>query len=136
MTAEPAKPADVSPTMSTRSKHVDTNAKVIPTDVTSAFADKVMIAIDENAGIVAMTLLQRTLHPQVSPNGWILSDENWKVIGEVKMPISEMNAVAIYHIAQITGGMNIIAMMQQYLKEHPRKRDNGISYGPTGFQVS
>jgi hypothetical protein len=127
---------DTSITMTTHTKDVQTNPKVVPSQFASTFVDKAMMAIDEKRQVITMTLLQRHLHPQVSPNGWILAEENWEVIGELKMPLTEMNAISLYYLSTITGGMNVFGAVQQYLKEHPREEEEGISYGPIGFEVT
>jgi hypothetical protein len=136
MSSEQNTPGTPSNTVSTITKRVDTNPKVVPSQFASTFVDKAMIAIDESAELVTMTLLQRHFHPQVSPNGWILSEENWEIIGELKMPLTEMNAIAVYYLSTISGGMDIYGAVQQYLNEHPKEQETRGNYGPTGFQVT
>jgi len=92
-------------TMSTRSTKVDTHPKVVPTDFSTVHVDRIMIGIDRATGIITMTLLQQSLIPQIGfKNEWNLSEELWKVVGEVKMSMSTMNSVLLYYVSELTGG--------------------------------
>ncbi|AFU57445.1 hypothetical protein Ngar_c05010 [Candidatus Nitrososphaera gargensis Ga9.2] len=136
-TEEQKKPSDAElRTIGGSSRFIETHPKVVPTDFGSVFAEKIMIGVDEVQGIVTMTFLQRNLHPQIGSNGWQISDVNWKVIAEVKTPMVEMNALMIYYIAVVTGGMDVLPVIQQYLKQHPKAPSEGkISYGPTRIET-
>jgi hypothetical protein len=124
-------------TVPTNSKYVDTHQKVLPTEFGSVYAEKVMIGVDEVTGTVTMTFLQRNLHPQITPSGWQISEVNWKVIAEVKIPINEMNAITLYYIAVMTGGLDILPTINQYLKLHPKpvQKKSIVSYGPDRLEI-
>lgn len=123
-------------TMDIRTKGVDTHPKVVPTDFSTIHVDKVMIGIDRVSGIITMTLLQQSLIPQIGfKHEWNLSEEHWKVVGEVKMPVSEMNSVLLYYVSELTGGgVNIFEIIRQYLNEHQQNIDSrSVSYGPSSI---
>ncbi len=112
-------------------KDVKGNPIVVPSDVQSVHVDKTMIVVDENNQQVTLTLLQMHPKPKIDSNGWGLDQIYWDVVGEVKMPISQMNALAVYYINQISGGLDMMPIIQKYLKENPKTKKSGITYGPT-----
>jgi hypothetical protein len=67
-------------------KRVNVFPKVVPGAFPTVHADKIMVAIDRNNGIATLTLLAMHPQPQIGSEGWILSEVNWDIVGEIKVP--------------------------------------------------
>jgi len=112
-------------------KRVNVFPKVVPGAFPTGHADKIMVAIDRNNGIATLTLLAMHPQPQIGSEGWILSEVNWDIVGEIKVPIPTMDTLAIYYLQQISNGLNLLPLIQKHIQEHPPRDPKTLSYGPT-----
>lgn len=73
--------------------------------------------------------------PQITgETNWTLAEIDWKIVGEIKIPVEALNALMIYYISEISGGFNVVAAVEKYIRENPdkqRKDLRGLSYGPS-----
>jgi hypothetical protein len=112
-------------------KSVNIFPKVVPAPFNTVHADRVMVAIDRSNGTATLTLLAMHPHPQIGSEGWILSEINWDIVGEIKVPIPTMDTLAIYYLQQISNGLNLLPLIQKHIQEHPPRDPKTLSYGPT-----
>jgi hypothetical protein len=116
-------------------KEIHKIPEIIPKDFPSVHVDKAMVAIDEGTDTATLTLLAMHVVPSIEKDGWGLDNVRWEVVAEVKMPMPALNAVTAYYIQQVSGGLDIVATIGEYLREHPKAPPKtGISYGPTDIR--
>jgi hypothetical protein len=119
-------------TVKGETKEVHKVPEIIPRDFPSVHVDKAMVAIDESTDTATLTLLAMHVVPTIEREGWGLDNVRWEVVAEVKMPMPALNAVMAYYVNQVSGGLDIVATIREYLREHPKAPPKGgISYGPT-----
>lgn len=123
------------PTADLYTKHPKAQPEVIPSDFATVHADMAMVAIDHAAGTASITLLQNHVIPKIGADGWDLDNIRWTIVGEVKIPVAAMNAVAVYYIQQVSNGLDVSPMIGEYLRKHPiNLSKGGITYGPTAVR--
>jgi hypothetical protein len=125
-------PPEAEPKLTAQTKNIRASPEMIPKDFPSVHVDKAMVGVDEGIDTATLTLLSMHVVPNLEQGRWTLDNVRWEVVAEVKIPIPALNAVAIYYIEQVTGGLNILPVIQKYLREHPKEPPKtGITYGPT-----
>ena len=123
------------PTLKGETKEFRKTPEVIPRDFPSVHIDKAMVGIDESADTATLTLLAMHIVPNIEKDGWGLENVRWEVVAEVKIPMPVLNALVVYYVQQISGGVNILPAIQKHLQEHPKgPPKTGITYGPTGIK--
>jgi hypothetical protein len=119
-----------------RTKDINVESKVVPTQFPTVHVDKAMVAFDKYSHTITITLL--VMHPlpqyQESEREWTLSDMQWEVVGELKMSKQTMDALGSYYFDQRSNGLNVLPIVFNYLKEHPYDTKVGMSYGPISFK--
>jgi hypothetical protein len=90
-----------------------------------------MVAIDWQTNTATITLLTMHPQPQIGSEGWVLSEINWNVVGAIKIPMPVIDALLIYYLQQISNGLDILPIIQKYMKEHPKNDLSNMAYGPT-----
>jgi hypothetical protein len=78
-------------------KLVNISPKVIPGTFPTVHADRIMVAIDRNSATASLTLLAMHPQPQFGSEGWVLSEVNWDIVGEIKVPIPTMDTLIIFN---------------------------------------
>jgi len=123
------------PTAKTHTKEMKNIPELIPKEFPSVHVDRAMVGINRHIDTVTLTLLALHVVPNIGREGWGLENVKWEVVAEVKMPMRAFSTLAFYYIQQISGGLDILPIIQKYQKDHPKThRETDMSYGPTDIR--
>lgn len=119
-------------------KHYRLNPQLVESNFPTVHVDKAMVAINRQSDTATITLLAEHIIPKVEPTGdWGIDNVRWDIVGEIKIPIPALNALAIYYIQEMSNGLNIMPIIAEHLKKHPLpppQESRGFSYGPSAIR--
>lgn len=115
--------------LNTKNLRISSNL-IFPEQLSSVHVDKAMVAVDHQTQTATITLLNSHPIPKVS-EGWGLDNMTWEVVGEIKIPVPALNALAIYYLTLLSGGVDVGRIIQEAIvREKRTPPKDGFSYGP------
>ena len=107
-----------------------------PQSMQAVHVDKVLVTTQPGSEVATLTLLQMHVIPDRKREGFTLENLTYSIVGELKVPLSVMNELAVYYIHELTGGLDVVPIMQEYIKEHGKDEPyQRLNFGPPGDLV-
>lgn len=108
---------------------------MLPQNISTVHADRAMVAVDNSTQTATITLFTMHAIPKISEQ-FDIENYAYELAGEIKMPFTTLDALAVYYLTTRTNdGNGLLNMIQKHLREHPLTADDidVIRYGPTTF---
>ncbi len=102
----------------------------------STHSDMMLVSLDWEKNTVILTFLNSHILPDLKKEGWFIDNISYEVVAEIKLPRAVFDTSLVYYIWMVSGGLNIMPTLEDYLKKHPfpPEKQKGISFGPTAVR--